>query len=95
VRRADRDAVERLAKLVSDATVGAYVELFPYHDGARELLAAHPELKAQGRRYYQSIARHLLAAGVQVSASPAPVSNKKQTRTAKPDDGSDDSGLFT
>lgn len=88
MRAADQDDVDRLARLVSDATVAAYVELFPWHDGAKQLLAAHPELKAQGRRYYESIARRLLAAGVRPGdAAPAPA----RPRAGK---ATEDGGLF-
>lgn len=80
---ADSDAIDRLATLVSRATIGAYVDLFP-HGGAGPMLYANPELRAQGESYYRVIARRLIANGVMVVVKSEPNPEPEPTTEPEP-----------
>jgi len=90
----EHERIEWLARKLGEAHTAAYLQEFPTHDGAAELLAAAPELRDTRQRYLETIARRLLREGVVLPEALRPqTSNVVRTRAVvtSPDAGG---GLF-
>ena len=65
----DDEIIDWLVRVLRKAHCGTYVQMFPHHLGAAELFKDFPELREGGRRYYESVARRLIAEGVGPAAA--------------------------
>jgi hypothetical protein len=67
---------DELIALLRKALIGAHVDLG--HEAAERAYAECPELKAGGRRFYEAVARRLMAEGFPCTSPSKPRSTRRR-----------------